>query len=320
MTDLPPRAWARTRPFATHALPVGDGHVLHVAEHGHPEGEPVVFLHGGPGGGCGPESAMFFDPQRWRVVLIDQRGAGRSRPHAGLEANTTWHLVADIERVREKLQLDAWHVFGGSWGSTLSLCYALLHRERVKSLTLRGIFVGTEAEFDWLYRPGGASAFFPEAWQDFLAPLSDAERADPLRHYHRRITSPDDPEDALTCARVWSRWEGAIARLRTDNAQLSSFENAAFARSFASIETHYFVHGCFLERDGWLLERASELSGIPTTIVQGRYDVICPPRMAWALAQAIEGAELIFTLAGHAASEPDTARALAATMRSRLDG
>ena len=303
-------------PYETFALDVGDGHRVHVELCGNPEGKPALFVHGGPGGGTDPSQRRFWDPRAYHIVLFDQRGCGKSTPYASLEANTTSHLVDDMERIRTHLGLERWQLFGGSWGSTLALAYAEAHPERVTELILRGIFLVRAEEVRWYYQEG-ASRIFPEAWEAFLAPIPDAERDDLVRAYHARLTSPDDAM-RLEAAKAWSVWEGSTSRLQVDRALVEKSADPRFAEAFARIECHYFVHGGFIE-DGQLLRDAHRLAGIPGVIVQGRYDVVCPPKSAWELAKAWPDAVLeMIEDAGHSALEPGTARALVeATKRFR---
>ena len=297
-------------PYVTHRLRVGGGHELYVEECGNTGGIPALFLHGGPGAGCGPSHRRFFDPARYRVVLFDQRGSGRSTPHAGIEHNTTWDLVADIERVRVLLGIERWLVFGGSWGSTLALAYAETHPERVSALVLRGIFLCRQQEIDWFYQDG-ANWVFPDHWQDYLAPIPEAERSDLLHAYHRRLTGEDEAVK-VAAAKAWSIWEGRCATLLPDDGIRSAFADGHLALSLARIECHYFVNQSFLEPDQ-LLRDAHRLHGIPGVIIHGRYDLICPLRSAMELHQAWPEADFqVIGDAGHAAFEPGIARALVA--------
>jgi proline iminopeptidase len=290
-------------PFDVFRMPVDAPHELYVEQCGKKDGAPVVFFHGGPGGGIDPMHRRYFDPAKYRVVLFDQRGAGKSTPHACLERNTTWDLVADAERIRERLGIAKWHVFGGSWGSTLALAYAVAHPARVASMTLRGIFLLRAAEIRWFYQDG-ASWIFPDAWEKFLAPIPVAERGDLLRAYHHRLTCGDAAVEA-EAARAWSVWEGSTSKLVPDESLVARCAGDQFSRALARIEAHYFVNEGFFSRDGWLLEQAGKLAGIPGTIVQGRYDVVCPAKSAWDLKKAWPDAELIVVPdAGHASSEP----------------
>lgn len=297
-------------PYAVHQIAVDSVHRLYVEECGRPDGLPALFLHGGPGAGCEPAHRRFFDPTRYRIVLFDQRGCGRSTPHAELTANTTWHLVADIERIRVELGIERWLVFGGSWGSTLALAYAETHPERVAALVVRGIFLCREAEVRWFYQEG-ANWIHPEWWQDFIAPIPPEERHDLLTAYHRRLIGDDDAV-RIEAARAWSLWEGRAATLRP-NADVQSYvSNAQVALSMARIECHYFVNHAFLEPDQ-LLRDLGCLASIPGEIVHGRYDVICPARSAWELHQAWPSSQLhMVTDAGHSAFEPAIRRELVA--------
>jgi proline iminopeptidase len=303
-----PELYPDILPYAVHRLAVDDRHALYVEECGTAKGIPALFLHGGPGAGCEPYHRRFFDPTRYRVVLFDQRGAGRSIPHADLSDNTTWHLVADIERIRELLGIERWLVFGGSWGSTLALAYAQTHPERVSALVLRGIFLCRDDEIRWFYQEG-ASRIFPDYWADFVAPVAPGDRHDMLGAYHRLLTGTDDIA-RMAAAKAWSTWEGRTATLLPNTSVVNHFSDPHVALSLARIECHYFVHQAFL-RPGQLLEDAARLAGIPTVIVHGRYDVICPLENAWALHRALPGSELVIVPdAGHAASEPGIRSAL----------
>ncbi|GEQ97243.1 proline iminopeptidase [Iodidimonas gelatinilytica] len=284
-------------------LDVGDGHQLYYELSGNPDGRPVVFLHGGPGGGTSPVQRRFFDPKRYRIILFDQRGCGRSRPFASLDANTSQHLVADMERLRRHLKIDRWHVFGGSWGSTLALLYAQSYPERVTALILRGIFLMRQRELDWFYK-SGTNALFPSEWQDFLAPIPLEERGDIIEAYYRRLTGPNEAE-RIQAAKAWSRWESSCVTLVPDEQQIRQSDNAQFALAFARIECHYFKHRGFLEHDDQILRHADRLRHIPTILVQGRYDAICPPISAWELKRALPDATLrLVPVAGHSAFEP----------------
>ncbi len=288
-------------PFESGRLDTGEDHQVYWERCGNPEGLPAVFLHGGPGAGCSPAHRRLFDPKRYCVTLFDQRGCGRSTPHASLENNTTWHLTADIEHLRERFGVDRWLVFGGSWGSTLALAYAEQHPDRVSGLIVRGIFTLTQAELDWYYQ-GGAAWLFPDQWEKFLAPIPEGERGDLIAAYHRRLI--DEPgEGQIEAARAWSLWEGATITL-LPNPQASDYGEPRYALAFARIENHYFTHKGWLEEDQ-LTRDAGRLAGIPGVIVQGRYDVATPARSAWRLAQAWPRAKLeIVDDAGHAFDEP----------------
>lgn len=291
-------------------LDVGDGHQLYYEESGNPDGKPVVVLHGGPGAGTSPGLRRFFDPTAYRIVMFDQRGCGKSTPHAGLENNTTWDLVADIEHLRALLDIKRWQVFGGSWGSTLALAYAEKHPARVTELVLRGIFTVRQKELDWLYR-FGTSELFPEAWQAFNEPIPENERDDLLTAYHRRLLS-DDANIRLEAAKAWSIFEGAACQLVPRDNIADAFGQPHFALSLARIETHYFVHGCFLD-EGQLLRDVQNIAHIPGVIVHGRYDALCPVVNAVELHAAWPASELVIPPdAGHAAFEPGNAGALVA--------
>ncbi len=296
------------KPYATQRLAVDDLHSLYVEECGVPGGLPVLFLHGGPGAGCEPMHRRFFDPQRYRIVLFDQRGSGQSTPHAELRDNTTWRLVADIETLREHLGIDRWLVFGGSWGSTLALAYAETHPERVWGLILRGVFLCRDRDIHWFYQEG-ASRLFPDRWEQFLAPIPVAERNEMVQAYYRRLTSANELE-RLRAAKAWAMWEGATLTLEHNPQIVEQFGEVHRALSLARIECHYFINQCFMEPDQ-LLRDADRLRDIPGVIIHGRYDVVCPLDNAWALHQAWPEAELrIVPTAGHAASEPGIIDAL----------
>ncbi|TWT21949.1 prolyl aminopeptidase [Luteimonas wenzhouensis] len=296
-------------PFDSGMLPVDARHALYYEQCGNPKGKPVVLLHGGPGGGCNAKMRRFHDPSKYRIVLFDQRGAGRSTPHADLVDNTTWHLVADIEALREHLGIERWQVFGGSWGSTLALAYAQSHPLRVTELVLRGIFMLRHWELQWFYQEG-ASRLFPEAWQQYLAAIPEDERHDLVAAYHHRLTS-DDEATRLAAARAWSVWEAATSFLHIDPDFVDSHEDPRFALAFARIENHYFTHKGFFEVDDQLLRDAYRIAGIPGVIVHGRYDVICPVQNAWDLHQAWPKAELVITpTSGHSAFEAENVDAL----------
>jgi proline iminopeptidase len=284
-------------------LAVSSLHTLRYEVCGTSTGTPVVFLHGGPGAGIVADHRRFFDPAAYRIVLFDQRGAGQSTPHAALEENTTWHLVEDIERLRTHLGVERWVVFGGSWGSTLALAYAETHPERVRALVLRGIFLCRPKEIRWFYQEG-ASAIFPDRFEEYLAPIPEAERADLLHAYYRRLTGPDEAV-RLAAARAWSRWEGSTLRLLPDPRVIAEFEEPHKALALARIECHYFVNQAFLATDDWLLAQVDRIRRIPGVIVQGRYDVVCPAMSAWDLHRAWPEADLVVVPdAGHHAMEP----------------
>ena len=289
-------------PYETGMLDVGDGHRVYWELCGNPNGKPVVFLHGGPGGGCTPTQRRLFDPEKYRILLFDQRGCGRSTPYASLEANTTWHLVADIERLRTMIGVDKWMVFGGSWGSTLALAYAETHPERVTELVLRGIFTLRRSELLWYYQEG-ASWLFPDKWEGFLAPIPEEERGNLMAAYRRRLTDPD-PAVQAQAARAWSLWEGETITLLHNQEYSDQFGDEHYAVAFARIENHYFVNEGWFE-EGQLIRNAHRLKGIPGVIIQGRYDIATPPKTAWDLHKAWPEAQFIMVPdAGHAVSEP----------------
>jgi proline iminopeptidase len=304
-------------PYHLGRLQVDAHHDLYFEQSGNPNGKPVVFLHGGPGGGTDPKHRRFFDPRAYRIILFDQRGCGQSEPFASLQDNTTWHLVDDIEVLREYLGIDRWQVFGGSWGSTLGVAYAEAHPARVSELVLRGIFMFTEREAEWFYGRG-TRMLFPEAWDAFVAAIPEAERGDLVSAYYQRLTG-DDPQVRAAAARAWSLWESRVATLLPDPAALSHCDDPNFTIAFARIECHYFFHHGFLQHERQLLDDAAKIQHIPTTIVHGRYDVICPLENAWALHRALPRSELVIVPdGGHSAFEPGVAAALrAATDRYR---
>ena len=283
-------------------LAVGHGHEIYWEECGNPAGKPAVFLHGGPGAGCDTRARRFFDPARYRIVLFDQRGCGRSRPHASLEHNTPWDLVADMEQLRLHLGIERWQVFGGSWGSTLALAYAQAHPACVTELVLRGIFLLRKSELDWFYQQG-ASALFPDRWEAYVAPIPEAERGDLMHAFHRRLTGTDRAA-AIAAARAWAIWEGSTSFLLTDDANVRKWGEDEFALAVARIECHYFVNGGFLRGENQLLDDVGRIRHIPAVIVQGRYDVVCPLTTAWDLHRAWPEADFrVVADAGHSAFE-----------------
>ncbi len=298
-------------PFDQRVIDVGQGHSIYVEQCGNPLGVPVLVLHGGPGGGCSPAMRRYFDPLHYRIVLFDQRGCGRSRPHARVEDNTTWDLVADIERIRHDLGVEKFILFGGSWGAALALIYAITHPAPVAHLVLRGIFLMTRAELEWFYG-GGAGAFFPDLWARFIAPIPQDEHADLIGAYHSRLFCGDLAEE-IKLGRIWSNWENALASIGSEG-QFGEGP-ADYARAFARLENHYFQNAGFLETDGWILQNRGRIEQIGATLVQGRLDMICPPKAAWALAKGWAKCDLrLIPLAGHALSEPGISEALVATM------
>jgi proline iminopeptidase len=297
-----------TEPYKTFRLRVSPVHDLHVEEAGNPHGKPVIFFHGGPGAGIAPIHRRFFDPAFWRVILFDQRGSGKSTPLGELRENTTWDLVADTEAIREKLGIDRWLVFGGSWGSTLALAYAESHPERVQGLIVRGIFLGRRSEVGWTFGEG-LQQIYPDAWDDFLAPLSLAERKDPMRAYHARLVN-GDAAVRRAAALSWNLWEERASYLLPE-VHPPAEEDVPAEIALARIEAHYFVNGSFFRTDGELLEKAGRIAGIPGTIVQGRYDLVCPAASAWDLHKAWPAAKIQFVRdAGHSAGEAGIVSAL----------
>ena len=303
MTEPRRQPYPPLEPYRSDHLEVSGGHSVYFEEVGNPEGKPALFVHGGPGAGAQPFDRRFFDPERYRVVLFDQRGCGRSTPHAALNENTTLHLIDDIERLRGQLGIERWLVFGGSWGSTLSLAYAQAHPTSVTALVLRGIFLLRRKELVWFYQEG-ASAIFPDEWEKYLAPIPESERDDLISAYYRRLTS-NDKETRLEAARAWSGWEGATLSLYPDEERVRMFAGDDFATAFARIECHYFINGAFFDHDSQLLEGIDRVRHIPAVIVQGRYDVCTPMMSAWALHRAWPEADFrLVADAGHASSEP----------------
>ncbi len=300
-------------PFETGRLKVSDIHEIYYERVGNPDGIPVVFLHGGPGGGLIPMYRRFFDPAAYHVVLFDQRGSGQSTPHAELRENTTWDLIADIERLREKFAVEKWFVFGGSWGSTLSLAYAETHPERILGLILRGIFLTRRKELEWFYQKG-ASEIFPDFWERYRDEIPEDERGDFMTAYYKRLTS-DNEEEQLSAARAWSVWEGSTSKLYPSADLMEHWEGAHEALSLARIESHYFMNNSFFPTENYLIDNVEKIRHIPTVIVQGRYDVVCPATSAWDLHRAFPEADLqIIADAGHSISEPGITAALVEAM------
>ncbi|MCG8561495.1 MAG: prolyl aminopeptidase [Hyphomicrobiales bacterium] len=302
-------------PFRTGRLKVSNLHEIYFEECGNPEGKPALLVHGGPGGGANALMRRYHDPAHYRIILFDQRGCGRSTPHAELEGNSTWALVEDMERLRAHLGVERWQLLGGSWGSTLSLAYAQTHPDRIAELILRGIFTLRRRELEWFYQEG-CSWIFPEAFEDYLRPIPEEERGDMIAAYYRRLTDPDRAVQ-LEAARAWSVWEGTTLSLLQDPARVAKFAADEYARAFARIECHYFINGGFFERDDQLIADAGKLAGLPGIIVHGRYDVVTPVRTAWELAAAWPDADLrIVPDSGHAMTEPGIIRELVAATRT----
>ncbi len=317
MTEPVRELYPPIEPYRTDRLRVSDIHELYVEESGAHGGTPVVFVHGGPGAGTSPDQRRFFDPAAYRIVLFDQRGCGRSVPHASLEQNTTWDLVADMERLRADLGIERWVVFGGSWGSTLALAYAETHPDRVRALVLRGIFLLRPHEIRWFYQEG-ANFIYPDAWEAYLEPIPPAERDDLVAAYHRRLTGTDEAV-RMRAARAWAIWEGATSRLLPDPTLVADYGQAEKAEAFARIECHYFVNRGFFDTPDQLLDGVARIRHIPAVIVQGRYDVVCPMVTAWDLHRRWpEAAFEVVQTSGHAATEPGTIdRLVRATDRFR---
>lgn len=296
-------------PFKSGHLKVSELHNIYYEQVGNPKGKPVVFLHGGPGGGISPDHRRYFDPKTYHIILFDQRGCGQSTPHAELRENTTWDLVSDIEKLRQHVGVEKWHVFGGSWGSTLALSYAIKHSDRVSGLLLRGIFLCRPSELQWFYQEG-ASQIFPDFWERYWNHIPEAERGNMFKAYYQRLTHEDE-KVRLDAARVWSQWEGSTSYLYVKPSAIEEFEDPHKALAFARIECHYFVNKAFFETDNYLLENIDKIRSIPGHIVQGRYDVVCPATSAWALHKAWPESTLeIIADAGHSASEPGIRSAL----------
>lgn len=286
-------------------LKVSGLHELYYEQSGNPQGKPIVFLHGGPGSGTNPKYRRFFDPDFYRIILLDQRGAGKSTPHAEIKENTTSDLVSDLEQLRNHLGLEQWMLFGGSWGSTLALAYAISHPTTVKGLILRGVFLCREKEIEWYYEEGGAQRIFPEEWERYKAQIPGAEPGTMVEAYHKLLTI-EDKQVQLTAALAWSRWEAATSKLEDDGSLTGKFEDPHLALSFARIENHYFKHKIFMPSDDYLLQEISKLPEIPTRIVQGRYDMVCPIETAWEVKKALNLSDKEFRVvtAGHSALEP----------------
>ena len=296
-------------PYNEFNLKVSSLHTIHVEESGNNNGKPIIFLHGGPGGGIEPIYRRYFNPTKWRIIIFDQRGCGKSYPHAELKENTTWDLVEDIEKIRTYLDIDKWVVFGGSWGSTLSLAYAISHPGRCKGLILRGIFMIRKQEINWFYQDG-ASNIYPDAWEKYLLPIPKNERHDLVSAYYKQLTS-DNKSTRLKAAMAWSIWEASTSKLLPNNTSLHAFDNPKVAEAFARIECHYFKNGGFFESDEWILENVSSVTNLPAVIIQGRYDVVCPAASAWRLHKKLPNADFhIIPNAGHSMTEEGIAAKL----------
>ena len=297
------------QPYQTLMLPVGQGHTLYIEACGNPKGIPVVFLHGGPGGGISETHRRLFAPELYHIILFDQRGAGKSTPHASLEENTTWRLIEDMEQIRAHFGIEQWLVFGGSWGSTLALSYAVQHPQRVLGLILRGIFLCRPSEIQWFYQEG-CSRIFPDRWEQYLAPVPLEKRDDLVKAYYALLTHPDETI-RLNAAKAWSKWEGSTVKLVPNHDVIATFDDASKALAMARIECHYFMNNCFFPTENYLLEQAHTLKDIPTWIIHGRYDVVCPVENAWDLKKVMPHAQLrICPTSGHAFDEAEILDAL----------
>ncbi len=290
------------KPFNEFNLKVSSLHTIHVEESGNNNGNPVIFLHGGPGGGIAPVYRQYFNPEKWRIIIFDQRGCGKSSPHAELIENTTWDLVEDVEKIRIYLNIDKWVVFGGSWGSTLSLSYSILHTDRCKGLILRGIFMIRKKEISWFYQDG-ASNIYPDAWEKFIAPIPENEREDLVAAYYKRLTS-DNESIRLGAAKAWSTWESSTSKLFPSENYLHHFNDTKVAEAFARIECHYFINGGFFENETWILDNAGKIRHLPIVIIQGRYDIVCPMVSAWELHKVLLEADFeVVQNAGHSMTD-----------------
>lgn len=291
------------KPYNEFDLEVSDLHTIHVEESGNDKGQPVIFIHGGPGGGIEPVYRRYFNPEKWRIIIFDQRGCGKSTPHAELRENTTWDLVNDIEKIRSYLEIPAWVVFGGSWGSTLSMSYAIMHSDRCKALILRGIFMLREKEIRWFYQEG-CSYIYPDAWERYLQPIPEDERDNLVNAYYKKLTSSDHDE-RIQAAKAWSIWEASTSKLYQNQGSLHHFEDSKVADAFARIECHYFINKGFFEKETWILDNIDKIRNIPSVIIQGRYDVVCPMISAWDLHSVWPEADFhIIQDAGHSMTEP----------------
>ena len=296
------KLYPKIQPYNKFKLKVSTLHNIYVEESGNPSGQPIIFLHGGPGGGIEPIYRQYFNPDKWRIIMFDQRGCGKSTPHAELEENTTWDLVGDIEKIRQKLTIDKWVIFGGSWGSTLSLAYAIKHAHRCSELILRGIFLLRKKELHWFYQEG-CNFLFPDIWENYVAPIDLNERNDFIKAYYKRLTSTNKAI-RIEAAKAWSKWEAATSRLLQKNQSLHSFDDEKKAEAFARIECHYFINGAFFDDENWILKNINKIKEIPIHIVHGRYDVVCPIMSAWELKRALPDSNFyIINDAGHSMLE-----------------
>jgi len=310
--------YPKIEPYKEFKLKVSNLHTIHVEESGNPSGKPVIFLHGGPGGGIEPIYRQYFDPEKWRIIIFDQRGCGNSTPHAELKDNTTWDLVSDIEKIRVQLDIENWTVFGGSWGSTLSLSYAITHPNHCKGLILRGIFLLREKEITWFYQ-NGCSYIYPDAWKHYLSPIPEEERDNLVASYYKRLTSKNDVI-RIEASKAWSIWEASTSKLYQSKDYLHHFSDPKVSEAFARIECHYFINKGFFETDGWILENVDKINHIPTAIIQGRYDIVCPMMSAWDLHIALPNAEFhIINDAGHSMTEPGIQSKLIETTNKFID-
>ncbi len=301
--------YPQIEPFNEFNIKVSDLHTIHVEESGNKNGKPVIFLHGGPGGGIEPIYRRYFDPDKWRIIIFDQRGCGKSTPHAELKENTTWDLISDIEKIREYLNIEKWVVFGGSWGSTLSMAYAIKNPARCKGLILRGIFMLRKKEIDWFYQKG-ASYIYPDAWEYYISPIPESERGDFVKAYYKQLTSKND-EVRIRASKAWSIWEASTSKLHQSGSYLHHFEDSSVAEAFARIECHYFINGGFFNSDEWILENIEKIKHIQTVIIQGRYDIVCPMTSAWELHRKFPEADFhIIQDAGHSMTEEGIAKKL----------
>ena len=296
------KLFPKIKPFNTFYLQVSSLHKLYIEESGNPNGKPVIFLHGGPGGGIEPIYRQYFDPDIWRIIIFDQRGCGKSTPHAELNENTTWNLVEDIEKIRDTLNIESWVVFGGSWGSTLSLSYAITHPKRCKGLILRGIFLLRKIEIDWFYQQG-CSYIYPDEWEKYISVIPNNERNNLVQAYYKQLTSSDSSV-RINAAQAWSKWEASTSKLIQNKKSLHHFDNPKVAEAFARIECHYFINKGFFEYDGWILNQLDAIKNIPNVIIQGRYDVVCPMKSAWELHKKWDNSKLVIVQdAGHSMLE-----------------